>query len=1141
MTAYVADRGPGHGRLAPRAWFTSSRPAIDLDGQWRFRLAAGLGDLTAGFEAPDFDDAAWGLLAVPSCWQLAGYGQPCYTNVRFPFPVDPPLVPDANPTGEYRRAFDVPGGFPADRAVLRFEGVDSCFAAWLNGDSLGDGKGSRLPTEFDVSGALRPGRNVLAVRVHQWSAGSYLEDQDMWWLSGIFRPVRIIARGLDDFFVHAGYDPANGLGTLTVDTSGPARLTIEALGLRDADPAGPHVFEDVTPWSDEQPALYHGELTAGDERIPVRIGFRLVSTEGGVLRANGRPLLLRGVNRHEWHPRTGRTLTPETMLADVLLMKRNNINAVRTSHYPPDPRFLDLCDEYGLWVIDECDLETHGFELAGWRGNPSDDPAWRDAFLDRASRMAERDKNHPCVFAWSLGNESGSGRNLAAMADLLRARDGSRLIHYEGDHLSCAYVDLYSRMYAGYEETAAIGHRLEGRTPDPADDAHRRGLPFMHCEYAHAMGNGPGGLRDYQDLYQALPRLAGGFIWEWIDHGIERTADDGTRYYAYGGDFGEEIHDGNFVADGLVFPDRTPSPGLAEYKKVIEPVLVAIDPTARTITIRSTHHTRDTGYLRWDWLLERDGTEVARGELHVPPIAAGGTALAPWPLTSPPAGDGEHWLTVTGILAADTPWAPAGHEITWAQALISPAARPAPSRLVPHEAVPDARIAIGPAVLDRRTGLLTRIGDVEADGPRLDLWRAPIDNDRLGWAGPPPEQQWRLAGLDRLHHKLIDVSADGAGVSVHTRVAAAAAQNGMDVVYRWRADDDRAWLTVSVTPFGPWDCPIPRLGVALSVPGTAGEVEWFGLGPGEAYRDSETAARVGRHRRTLAAVQTPYMFPQENGNRRHVRWARLTLPDGGTLAVHGRPLFDLTARPWPTAALDRARHTSDLHPDGRVHLNIDIAHHGIGSASCGPKLPDRYALTVSPVTFTIGLSGLFRCPSKYPGATLTSMVRYLTRHLLTGGDADEYPDVDDRDPAGLIPAAVAEVLAAAEPWLGWDGRPVFREGNAWTPHKALRRVADHLIDHLAEIECRLAGQPTLPDHWHGRMITTDADFARFTEIDLDEYTSRLTRLAACYQARAGGLDAAALDARPARGTWTIREIVHHVSNVTAYADMMKDA
>ena len=988
--AYVEDRSPGRGRLRPRAWFGSNLPFIDLNGPWRFRLAAGLFDLSRGFSDPEFDDSGWAELEVPSCWQLAGYGAPAYTNVTYPFPVDPPRVPDANPTGEYRRGFAVPDGFPLARAVLRFEGVDSCFAVWLNGVRLGDGKGSRLPTEFDVAGTLRPGRNLLAVRVHQWSAGSYLEDQDMWWLSGIFRPVRILPRGLEDFFVHADFDPAGGRGTLSVQTTvpgSPARLSVPELGLADVDPAGPYVIEDVEPWSDERPRLYAGEIAADNERIAVRIGFRRVVVTDGVLTVNGAPIMVRGVNRHEWDPRTGRTLSWETMLADVLAMKRHNINAVRTSHYPPDPRFLDLCDAYGLWVIDECDLETHGFAFQAWRSNPSDDPAWREAYLDRAARMVERDKNHPCVIAWSLGNEAGTGANLAAMAAWIRGRDGSRLIHYEGDHENCSYTDVYSRMYVGYPELAAIGHWAEPVTADPRHDAHRRGLPFLLCEYAHAMGNGPGGLRDYRELFEAHPRLAGGFVWEWIDHGIARTSADGIPYYAYGGDFGEEVHDGNFVIDGLVFPDRTPSPGLVEYKKVIEPVRIRVDPRARTIGVRNLHHTRDTGYLRWRWILEEDGVALGSGGLAVPVVRAGAAGSTRWPeelsglLGNPSCG--ELWLTVTAVLGEAQSWAEAGHEVAWAQERVGGQADQAGGRAAAEasgavtaagagDAVTAAGaevaarageaagigprvdrdvIALGAARFDARTGELTRLGGLELAGPRLDVWRAPIDNDR------PLVKAWRRAGLDRMHHKVLGVEPSRAGLSVRTRAEAAGTDLGLDVTYRWRAEADVAWLTVAVTPRSRWDVPLPRLGVALSLAGEEGELEWFGLGPGEAYRDSESAARVGRYRRTLAELQTPYVRPQENANRRAVRWARLTRPDGTGLTIAGDPVFDLTARPWSTAELERARHACDLRPDGRIHLHVDTAHHGLGSASCGPPVPAWHTLAAVPASFTISLTG----------------------------------------------------------------------------------------------------------------------------------------------------------------------------------------
>ncbi len=336
------------------------------------------------------------------------------------------------------------------------------------------------------------------------------------------------------------------------------------------------------------------------------------------------------MNRHEWHPETGRSLDEATMRADLVLMKRHNINAVRTSHYPPDPRFLDLCDEYGLLVIDECDLETHGFAFAGWRDNPSGDPRWRPACLDRIERTVERDKNHPSVIMWSLGNESGTGGNLEQMAGWIRGRDPGRLIHYEGEP-DAFYADVYSRMYAGYEELDAIGRRQEAVTADPEHDEHRRRLPMILCEYGHAMGNGPGGLAEYTELFDRHPRLHGGFIWEWIDHGITRLTPAGERYFGYGGDFGERVHDGNFVIDGLVFPDRTPSPGLLEAKAVFSPVRITIDPGTRSITVASRHHTMSTQAYRFTWTVEDDGVLVATGDLDVPAVPAAGSVSVGFP------------------------------------------------------------------------------------------------------------------------------------------------------------------------------------------------------------------------------------------------------------------------------------------------------------------------------------------------------------------------------------------------------------------------------------------------------------------------------------------------------------------------------
>jgi beta-galactosidase len=934
---YYEDLTPGVGVLPPRTTADSDAAALVLDGEWRFRLYP----TAAGAGSPDVDDSDWDVLPVPAHWQLHGHGSPAYTNVSYPFPVDPPHVPDENPTGEYRRDFTLPTDWPAGDAVLRFDGVDSCFRVWLNGTELGHAKGSRLPAEFAAGSVLRPGRNVVAVRVHQWSSGSYLEDQDMWWLSGIFRAVTLVARpadGLPDFFVHADYDHVTGVGTLSVDTDRPTLLSVPDLGLVDVPAAGPHRIESVRPWSAEVPTCYAGTLVTAGERVEIRIGFRTVAVVDGVLTVNGRPVLLRGVNRHEWHPEHGRAVPRETMLADVLLMKRHNINAVRTSHYPPHPHFLDLCDEYGLWVVDECDLETHGFQFVEWRGNPSDDPAWADALTERMRRMVERDKNHPSVIMWSLGNESHTGRNLAAMADWTHERDPSRPVHYEGDW-NCTYTDVYSRMYHRHADVDAIGRHAEPPTDDPAADGHRRSLPFLLCEYAHAMGNGPGGLTEYQDLFERYPRCAGGFVWEWIDHGIPRTAPDGTSYFAYGGDFGEPLHDGNFIADGLVFPDRTPSPGLVEYGKVIEPI--RIEPTADNVRITNRYDFADTAHLAFEWSVQREGVPVAEGPLDVPVLAAGSSVEIPLASVE---GD---VLTVRAVLASDTAWGFAGHEVAWGQAVLA----------APVPAFPTARtdIRLGPGVFDER-GQLTAIGDIEIDGPRLDVWRAPTDND-AGHDTYPVASVWRAIGLHRLRHRVVSVVASDE-LTVTTRVGPAALDLAFDAVYHWVADGDRLGLTVDVRPIGAWPGVLPRMGVRMAVPAELDRITWFGTGPGESYPDSRRATRIGRYTLTVDQWQTPYVFPQENGHRSDVRWALLTADSGRGLRIAGFPVFGLTARRWTSADLDAAAHTNELRPSDRIWLNLDHTQQGLGSASCGPGVLPEHELHPGPITLRLVLSAI---------------------------------------------------------------------------------------------------------------------------------------------------------------------------------------
>ncbi|MEY9995257.1 beta-galactosidase [Streptomyces sp. V4I8] len=944
---YVEDVSPGRGALPPRAWYASSdAKSLSLNGSWRFRLSATADAEDDSFAEEGYDAGDWAEVTVPGHWVLQGdgaFGSPIYTNHLYPFPVDPPHVPTDNPTGDHVRVFDLPDGWPADGgAVLRFDGVESCARVWLNGTDIGEFKGSRLPHEFAVGHLLKPAGNVLAVRVHQWSAGSYLEDQDQWWLPGIFRDVTLLHRptgSVGDFFVHASYDHTTGEGTLRVDSDVDGRVSVPALDIDVA--TGEPVTVAVEPWSAETPKLYDGELVTAGERVPLRIGFRTVVLEDGLIKVNGRAILFKGVNRHEWHPEKGRALDLETMREDVLLMKRHNLNAVRTSHYPPHPAFLDLCDEYGLWVIDECDLETHGFTEQGWRDNPVDDDRWTPALLDRAARMVERDKNHPSVVFWSLGNEAGTGRGLTAMAEWIHGRDSSRLVHYEGDW-NCRDTDVYSRMYASHEEVERIGQDLDGGTRK------RRELPFIQCEYGHAMGNGPGGIADYQQIFERYERLQGGFIWEWIDHGVKHP----ELGYAYGGDFGEELHDGNFVCDGLIFPDRRPSPGLAEYKKVIEPVRIEGDGTGGTVRITNAYDFADLSHLEFEFSYAVDGFPTGAHTLTVPSLAPGESAEVKLPAAAPDGQGDEVLWTVRALLAEDTAWGPKGHEVAWGQetvALRTPATVAASQRPVHDERL----ITLGPATFDARSGRPTTICGLDVTGLRLDVWRATTDNDDgASWQDDTRYGVlWRKLGLHRMQHRLDAVELGDDALTVRTRVAPAAAEVGLRTVYRWTSDGTRLKLTVSVTPEGDWALPLPRLGIRFGLPADAArEVLYFG-GGSEAYPDTRAASKLGQWLPGIDDLQTPYVRPQENGARADVRWAEL-----GGLRIEGDPEFWFSARPWTNEQLDAARHLTDLTPGDTLWINLDHGQHGIGSQSCGPGPLPQYFLKAEPTEFSFVFS-----------------------------------------------------------------------------------------------------------------------------------------------------------------------------------------
>ncbi|HLR85345.1 MAG TPA: glycoside hydrolase family 2 TIM barrel-domain containing protein, partial [Nocardioidaceae bacterium] len=586
------ERLPAGASILPgRAHLRSHAPLLNLDGTWEFRY---------GLRADGSDLGQPTPIEVPGQWELQGYGAPIYTNIVYPIPLDPPFTPDENPTGHYRRTVDVPAEWAervraGDQVRIRLQGADSVAKVWINDVDVGTTTGSRLTNEFDVTDALDLGTitQTIDIRVHQWSVNTYVEDQDMWWLSGLFRSVDLLLRpagGIDDVTVHADYEPATGEGGLSFSAMGDDGASVDAtLRIAELDlelPAATEVrIPDVQPWSDESPRLYNATISNDVEEVALRIGFRRVEIVGDTLRVNGQRVVLRGVNRHEFDPVIGRTQSAENQLADVVLMKRHNINAVRTSHYPPQHDFLDLCDEYGLFVLDEGDFETHGFHAgpdpAARVIEPTDDPEWEPTLVERTERFVQRDKNHPSIIIWSIGNESATGRCATAMVHAIKNLDPNRPVLYEQDY-SCEHVDIYTLMYTSVadsetigrgEETTKIARARRGHDAIRADLQERRNsLPFLWIEYAHAMGNGAGNLREYVELTRRYRRMQGGFIWEWIDHGIATIDAQGNTIYAYGGDFGEAYHDANFVADGLLFPDRTPSPALLDAKHAYAPI-----------------------------------------------------------------------------------------------------------------------------------------------------------------------------------------------------------------------------------------------------------------------------------------------------------------------------------------------------------------------------------------------------------------------------------------------------------------------------------------------------------------------------------------------------------------------------------------
>ena len=963
-----------------------------LNGQWQFSYWPKPSVVPPGIEQGDFA-GTWDEIAVPGNWQRQGYGRPQYTNVAYPYPVDPPFVPDDNPVGVYKRGFTLPEAWSGKHIFLHFEGVDSAFHVWVNGVDAGYSQGSHIPSEFNVTALLVPGHNTLVVQVYQWSDGSYLEDQDQWRLSGIFRDVSLIARPpvfVRDTRLRTTFGASLADASLEVVTAlrnlgaAAGEHTVSAVLL---DAAGTEVVsgtvgttalgagEEVvltttlavaSPrlWSAEEPNLYTLLLTlqsALGETLTVErfaVGFRQIEIKDGQMLLNGTAITLCGVNRHDTHPDLGHVTPRAHMLRDMKLMKQHNINCVRTSHYPNDPYWLDLCDEYGLYVIDEADLEAHGFgEHGGDWGELSKNADWKEAFVDRAVRLVQRDKNHPSVIIWSLGNESGYGPNHHAMIDAIRALD-PRPIHYESAYETEDYagLDMVSHMYTDVPTLIAEGQKT--------DDLR----PFFLCEYAHAMGNGPGSMKDYWDVIDQYPRLLGGCVWEWADHGIRQFTADGTEWFAYGGDFGDVPNDGNFCIDGLCSPDRVPHPALLELKKVIAPMLAtAEDLEAGTLRIKNRHDFSTLGHLAAFWRVVEAGRTLQSGTLSLPEIAPNADAIVTVPYTLPKSGD--VWLDVTFSLASDTRWAERGHEIAWAQFALptepTPVSVPAPGAL-PALFVAETGGSIEitgenfALLFDRSTGALTDWHYLDTplldSGPALSVWRAPTDND------VHIATEWRKAGLDRLVSRTVSVSWEQAAphtvqVTVQAVLAAISLRPSFAVTYAYTVSGSgTVTLETRVKPLSASLPTLPRLGLELTLMPGFDRLTWDGLGPHESYLDRKESVKRGVYSGTVAEQLQSYIRPQENGNKSEVRWATLTNIRGLGLLATGSSLLNVSAHHFTTQDLTKAQHTYDLTPRPETILHLDYAQGGLGSQSCGPGPLPSYLIRPSDVTFTVRLT-----------------------------------------------------------------------------------------------------------------------------------------------------------------------------------------
>lgn len=966
---------------------------IDLNGEWAFHYFDSFldaVDMDGTVREPDMCP-----IQVPSCWQCMGWGRHMYTNVRFPIPCDPPYVPEENPCGLYRRRFELKKG--DSRFFLNFEGVDSCFYLWVNGEFTGYSQVSHSTSEFEITANLKDGENEIAALVLQWCDGTYLEDQDKLRMSGIFRDVYILERPqsfLRDYFVKESFNEDFSKAEIKVELEAAGSIELKAtLAAPDGTVVGEAGFSGSTGalsftvdapvlWNAESPEQYTLTLSTAGEVIEQKVGLRKIEIKDDVVYLNGVNIKFRGVNRHDSDPVTGYTISREQALRDMLLMKQHNVNAIRTSHYPNAPWFNQLASELGFYVIGEADLESHGFATR-YGGNHDmntypdamDDPQFKEAIVDRSQRNVMRDKNNAAVVIWSLGNESGWGENGEAAGRWVKEYDPSRLLHYEGNMTyhkdrkpDFSMIDLYSQMYAPavseksqmYKRLSVADYFAGGEIDENWGD---RRPPYVLCEYIHAMGNGPGDAEDYQQLIMEHDGFVGGFVWEWCDHAIYGgQTPDNRPIYRYGGDHEEFPHDGNFCMDGLVYPDRTPHTGLIEFKNVIRPIRVR-KTGENTFTLhnyRDFTNARDFAELSYEAM--KDGEIVASGRLEMPSIEPHGEAEIT--VEGLPK-DGDSTVTFIYTARAGVPILDPGHQLGFDEIVLSDEKQPLPAAISGSVAISETNRVIavtGPGFryeLCRQTGLWNQLSF--ANKPMFtrpmewNLFRAPLDNDQ--YLSP----KWKEAGLDRPTARVYSIKAENAPggaavITIEVGIAALIVSPFVRAKVVWTVDA-AGGITCSMdcgrdVNFGGF---LPRFGVRMFMPKTFGEASYFGYGPFESYSDKHRASRLGVYSAKVKDMTEHYLKPQENGSHWGCRWAQVTDGQFGLRAA-SPDTFSVNVSNYTQEELTNKKHDYELTPADETVVCIDYKMSGVGSNSCGPVLLERYQLKEENWTFGFALT-----------------------------------------------------------------------------------------------------------------------------------------------------------------------------------------